>query len=310
MSDKHKTDSVSALSSEPKQLFDDVLSGNEDLFHCVRMEGSSKLHYHNCIELIQSESDDLVIHVGNNTYTIDSDDFIVILPGEQHSIEASDPEMTYLVADFEQNFVFSSSLSSEDLKYILPVESMRVFRHKDHYSVSGKSSILSEINSSLISRSLGIVISECEERKRFFKLSVRADLAFLSLFFLRQWEEADMLSRDNVSDKAGIARIGQVIEVVNTRYMDNLTSEEMAELVGMSYSYFSRFFKNTMNVTFSEYLNRKRIDEGEALLRDTEMSVAEIAEAIGYSNASYFISQFKKRRMMTPKKYRIRYGSR
>ena len=92
--------------------------------------------------------------------------------------------------------------------------------------------------------------------------------------------------------------------------MDNLTSEEMAELVGMSYSYFSRFFKNTMNVTFSEYLNRKRIDEGEALLRGTEMSVADIAEAIGYSNASYFISQFKKRRMMTPKKYRIRYGSR
>lgn len=92
--------------------------------------------------------------------------------------------------------------------------------------------------------------------------------------------------------------------MINERYADDLSAEEMAQIAGMSYSYFSRYFKSTVGLSYSEYLNAVRIKASEKLLIDSDLSVADIATAVGFSNTSYYIAQFKKQLHMTPKRYK------
>lgn len=297
-----------SITNRPKAVFEDIRNDCGEMFKCIRSSSEMPWHYHNYVEMVKSLSSDLTVTIGSNSYKLDKEDFIIILPGEHHEIIPASDDSEYILLDFDQNYIFSSALSSDDLKYILPGDKLRVFRMKNFYTHGGNTNSRhhSARDISLIFDSL---VEECTEQVRFYKLAVRSHLAFLSLYILRQWKDANVLTRDKVADRAGISKIGAVLEIVNERYMDNLTAEEMAETAGMSYSYFSRFFKNTMNLTFSEYLNRKRIDESEVLLRNTDMPVADIAMAVGYSNTSYYIAQFRKRRMMTPKQYKLRYGS-
>ena len=72
----------------------------------------------------------------------------------------------------------------------------------------------------------------------------------------------------------------------------------------MSTSYFSRFFNSAVGMGFTEYLTFVRITEGERLIVSTDMSITDISSRVGFSNPSYFITQFRKQFKVSPKKYR------
>lgn len=103
-----------------------------------------------------------------------------------------------------------------------------------------------------------------------------------------------------------IARLENVLGYIDQNYMRTVSAEKMARLCNMSYSYFSRFFKASIGRSFSEYLTYVRVTEAEKLLITTNKNVSQVAMETGFSNASYFITQFKKHRQMTPKKFKQR----
>lgn len=85
---------------------------------------------------------------------------------------------------------------------------------------------------------------------------------------------------------------------------DKLTLEQMAGKVYVSKSYFCRVIKDEMGCTFTKYVNNLRIEKSKSLLRNTSMSLAEIAYAVGFGDQSYFTRIFKKSEGMSPSKYR------
>lgn len=103
---------------------------------------------------------------------------------------------------------------------------------------------------------------------------------------------------ESINSDAG--EIYESIMYINENYAEDITAEQIAEQVNMSYSYFAKSFKAATGKTFKEYLNMTRINEAEQLLASTDMSVAEVAAACGYNNASYFISLYKQLKGKTP----------
>ena len=99
---------------------------------------------------------------------------------------------------------------------------------------------------------------------------------------------------------ADAGEIYESIVYINDNYSEDITAEQMAEKVNMSYSYFARSFKEATGKTFKEYLNITRINEAEQMLVNTDLSVSEVATACGYNNISYFISTYKKIKGKTP----------
>ena len=85
---------------------------------------------------------------------------------------------------------------------------------------------------------------------------------------------------------------------------DKLTLDKAAEQVYLSKSYFCRILRNELGCTFTEYVNRLRIEKSKALLRETEMPISEIACTVGFGDQSYFTRLFKKQTGVAPGKYR------
>jgi len=72
----------------------------------------------------------------------------------------------------------------------------------------------------------------------------------------------------------------------------------------MSSGYLSRLFKSVAGTNISDYINEIRIMNAIDLLKTTDMTVESIAQAVGFSNKTTFLRQFKKYTSASPKKYR------
>lgn len=80
--------------------------------------------------------------------------------------------------------------------------------------------------------------------------------------------------------------------------------DTLAEVAGMSKYHFIRQFKRHTGMTPLEYLTRVRIRQAVSLLRETGLSVDEVAKEVGYSGSSYFIKVFHKAVGFTPGEFR------
>jgi AraC-like DNA-binding protein len=100
-------------------------------------------------------------------------------------------------------------------------------------------------------------------------------------------------------------RIAKVCDFIEKNYNNQISLKEIANIVNMSESAFSHFFKKKTNISFKDYLTNIRISQACQLLTKTTHSIAEICFACGFNNLSNFIRIFKKKKGTTPSDYRI-----
>lgn len=101
-----------------------------------------------------------------------------------------------------------------------------------------------------------------------------------------------------------IRPIQLAIEYINEHYGDPLSLEMVAEYVHLTPPYFSQLFKKETGSTFIDYLTLQRMNQAKRLLRHSDLSVSEIVEQTGYSDAKYFSRVFTKSFGISPQKYR------
>ena len=96
----------------------------------------------------------------------------------------------------------------------------------------------------------------------------------------------------------------RVLIFIDMNYASTDISVEMlCEQMHYSRSFFSHFFKSVAGVSLPEYINQKRVRQAQALMRSTNMTNAEIARSVGYTDPAYFMKQFKRLVGCTPREY-------
>lgn len=100
--------------------------------------------------------------------------------------------------------------------------------------------------------------------------------------------------------------VSKAIEYINANYSNDISLTEISDYVSFSSYYFSRYFKNKTGETFSNYLNRIRMEKARNLLEATDMSIVSIAQAVGYNSKNHFYHMFKLYYNCTPNEYRNR----
>lgn len=95
---------------------------------------------------------------------------------------------------------------------------------------------------------------------------------------------------------------------IQKNLMRNLTMNEVANSIAMSYNYFSKRFKEYTGCSFPEYINIRRIELSKTYLKDPSLKISEIAYKLGYNSASTFSKTFKKYEKCYPADYRKLYG--
>lgn len=95
---------------------------------------------------------------------------------------------------------------------------------------------------------------------------------------------------------------------IEEHFMEEVSLQQLAEIVDMNASYVSSVFKKETGQTYSEYLLKCRIDHASRLLVDTGKSIREIGEECGYQDTRYFSKQFLKQVGLKPSEYRKLYS--
>ena len=101
--------------------------------------------------------------------------------------------------------------------------------------------------------------------------------------------------------------VESAVAFIKQNYSTNINENDIALEVNLSAKYLYKLFKKYKGVSPIEYLNGYRISRAQALLKETSLSISDIADAVGYNDPSYFIRVFKKYSVVTPSKFRSQY---
>ncbi|MCR4621048.1 MAG: AraC family transcriptional regulator [Clostridiales bacterium] len=101
-------------------------------------------------------------------------------------------------------------------------------------------------------------------------------------------------------------RIREVLAYIDEHYMEELTLHSMSEKFWLTPNYFSEFFREYVNITFSKYLTYIRVRHAISLMADEKLSIEDIATMVGFNSPSYFSQAFKRLSGMSPKVYQTK----
>lgn len=97
------------------------------------------------------------------------------------------------------------------------------------------------------------------------------------------------------------------IEYIFEHLHEKIVIADLAAKAGVHENYLSALFRQEMGVTIHQYIQDKKLEQAEYMLKHTQTSILEIANDLNFSSQSYFIHVFKKRYGKTPKEYRDHY---
>ena len=98
--------------------------------------------------------------------------------------------------------------------------------------------------------------------------------------------------------------IAAVKRYVEANLEASITLADAAERLHLSPVYFSRLFRNRSGQTFSSWLAQRRIESAKRYLKETRLSIAEIAVKVGYKEANSFTRIFRLATGVPPSEYR------
>ena len=125
-----------------------------------------------------------------------------------------------------------------------------------------------------------------------------------------------LVIRDRGAARAGAAaraaadrreQIRPVLAYVDRHCRESITLEDVAEVVHVSPSRVRHVFKDVTGVGFKEYVTSVRVAEAKRLLLSTDLSVADVARAVSYTNLHQFYRVFYRSCAMSPGEYRRYY---
>ena len=145
-----------------------------------------------------------------------------------------------------------------------------------------------------------------------------SDIYVRSIDKCRTEAEIELLHREVVDDYAQRMsiirkqnRYPKAVTLCLDHIYDNLhtkiTLEKLAGITKLSPAYLSKLFHKEVGMTVSGYINKKRIEAAESMLKFSDHSCLDISEYLCFSSESHFIQVFKKHTGYTPKSYRERF---
>lgn len=158
-----------------------------------------------------------------------------------------------------------------------------------------------------------ILLPQTDAAEENFAYLINYNKAFKRIRNAKKQEELisafEKFSVDYLSSYAPAARainpsMQAAIRYINEFYMQKITLDDVAKQVFLNRTYVSQLFKKHLNVSFVDYLESVRISHAKELLTNTQLSVNQVAEQVGYANQSYFTKVFKRNTGFSPQSYR------
>ena len=109
---------------------------------------------------------------------------------------------------------------------------------------------------------------------------------------------------DGINGDANVDKINSIVTRISANLAEPITLAELAAELGMTESRFSRFFRRSTGNSFTDFVNRVRINSACHLLMQTDHYVTDICYQVGFNNVANFNRRFLEIKGMTPSEFR------
>ena len=215
-----------------------------------------------------------------------------------HVVDFPGFDTRVIVISFLPEFVYSLGSPSHDYAFLLPFYS-KVERRPHVLRV--REARAADVHSSL-ARLLECYLEGAA--KPFHQAGSKAFLVQLLYHLAAHFRASEVVKWEFMRQQERSLRLKKLFDHINTRPVEKLSVSAAARLAGMSPARFMKTFKQVAGMTLVAYLNHVRLANGARLLRETTRSIADIADATGFSDQSYFDKRFKRAFGRTPKEFR------
>lgn len=241
-------------------------------------------HWHPEIELIFFEAGDNRIWINNREMPVKNGSIFIINSNESHS------------------FIQKNIVKPQGCTVIISYKYLKkLYKNIDNcYFVLDKNKPQYTTLKIILKRLIYIYQHKSSDKFIFFKINNLINNIIYILLSYFCIEKVDVESITKKYEK----RYQLIVQYIEQHYTENIRLEDIATHFGFSKEHFSRSFKKYMNITFKDYLLKRRLLNAVCLLKTTDRAISQIALDSGFINLKTFYGIFKKYYHTTPRLYR------
>ena len=191
------------------------------------------------------------------------------------------------------------SLNAQPLEYIV-LGSEGIELANDENS-NGQFSILDHMESVEISGCLRNILREMEQKNTGYEDVCQA---YMEILIIRLMRSTTLSVPSEPQISSGNRQCAAVRRYIDLHFKEPLTLEQLAEESHMNKYYLSHSFKREYGTSPINYMISRRIEESKYLLAETDLSMTQIAQLLGFSSLSYFSQVFRRTQSVSPLEYR------
>ena len=251
-------------------------------------------HYHPEIELVFVEAINGIRHVGKNISGFVESDLVLIGSNVPHLNFDYGIETDYhqIVVQFNDRFI------ENNINSVPEFQSIRKLLDDSYLGISFHGETKTR------------VVKKLKEIHQVNVFSSLLDLMDI-LQTLAVSTEFEKLNSDDTRIKFFLndkIRMGTIYDYIHENFDKKPDVNEISDIVHLSTSAFCRYFKKQTDITFTDFVNRYRINQAKTYLLQ-EASISEVCYRVGYESISYFNKLFKQLVGETPSAFKQRYST-
>lgn len=268
-------------------LYQKLLSGEKPYMVCGNSDSVNSFaeHRHPEAEFVYCRRGSLKVTIERTEYTVHAGQLAVIAPMAAHAYSnPADAGRETLVIEVGPALLHSFFEALRFLDDSMPVKTL-----DDGTDGIRRLRLL-----------LDETLAEYSRQDDYAELLLEGSVQKICAYILREFSGGaghDRRFRD-------VANIEKALSLIHNRFAEPITVEDAAAVTGYGKSNFCKIFKNITGETFHGALNRRRVENACFYLRETAVTVTDIAPLTGFSDAKTLCRVFKAVTGMSPGQYR------
>jgi len=237
-------------------------------------------HYHDIHELYYMLEGKTTYFIDNEIYNVEKGDFVFIPKGSIHATDYEKGKNERLLVCFEDEYFEGKAEKLRE--QIMPLRVISIPQEQ--------SSVIESL------------LLKIEEE---YRLQENGKELLLELYIK---ELLVLICRYRYERKSNVCAADKIIydisEYIKNYFNEDITLASLSKTFAVSESYLSRKFKAVAGVGVNQYITIVRINNGVRLLRESKLTIMEVAQKCGFNDSNYFAAVFKKMKGVTPLNYR------
>lgn len=250
------------------------------------------IHWHESTEIVYVLKGTLEIYINSNKYELHEGEIEIINIDEVHHLESSDSDNKVLIFQMDPYFFE---------KYYSDIKNMYFYTNTStpHVQVTEEYDELRTY--------LSIILYEITQREEGYDEEIKRILVELLYHLINNFNYLIYEKEELKEDRDLFKRYHSISKYIFNNYKSNITLQDIAEKEFLSPQYLSHEIKYATGYSFTDLLNLTRVEESIKLLIDTDKTITEISDEVGFSHTRYYNKNFKLYYKSTPMQFRKKY---